>query len=165
MVTGTCYVVARPLNAALRIRREEREMAYGQSKAETIRRRRDRLKEQPQERSLIAGAGSTRSRPRWACLTSFRCRNSKLRTNLLQEHDRTWPLPIVAKASAWFSNAASTLLSWESMAPDGASASWKTIIHRPGLPPLRAGLGQWRSDRRKIRNAISEEKAKQGSAR
>jgi hypothetical protein len=44
MVTGTCYVVARPLNAALRIRREEREMAYGQSKAETIRRRRDRLK-------------------------------------------------------------------------------------------------------------------------
>src|SRR5882672_8610042 len=82
MVTGTCYVVARPLNAALRIRREEREMAYGQSKAETIRRCRDRLKEQPQERSLIAGAGSTRSRPRWACLTSCRCRNSKLRTNL-----------------------------------------------------------------------------------
>src|SRR6266852_8161758 len=107
MVTGTCYVVARPLNAALRIRREEREMAYGRSKAKTIRRRRARLKGQPQERSLIAGAGSTRSRrPRWACLTSFRCRNSKLRTNLLQEQDRTWPLPIVAKASAWFSNAA-----------------------------------------------------------
>src|SRR5216684_4111805 len=76
MVTGTCYVVARPLNAALRIRREEREMAYGRSKAKTIRRRRARLKGQPQERSLIAGAGSTRSRrPRWACLTSFRCRS------------------------------------------------------------------------------------------
>src|SRR5882672_8610043 len=74
MVTGTCYVVARPLNAALRIRREEREMAYGQSKAETIRRCRDRLKEQPQERSLIAGAGSTRSRPRWACSTRSRPR-------------------------------------------------------------------------------------------
>src|SRR5260370_18267134 len=102
MVTGTCYVVARPLNAALRIRREEREMAYGQSKAETIRRRRDRLKEQPQERSLIAGAGSTRSRPRWACLTSFRGRNSKLRTNLLQEQDRACPLPILPNQSPAF---------------------------------------------------------------
>jgi hypothetical protein len=27
------------------------------------------------------------------------------------------------------------------------------IIHRPGLPPLRAGLGQRRSDRRKVHNA------------
>ena len=59
MVTGTCYVVARPLKAALPIRREEREMACGRSKAETIRRHRDRLKGQPQERSLIAGAGSS----------------------------------------------------------------------------------------------------------
>jgi hypothetical protein len=35
MVTGTCYVVARPLKAALPIRREEREMAYGRSKDDT----------------------------------------------------------------------------------------------------------------------------------
>jgi hypothetical protein len=43
----------------------------------------------------------------------------------------------------------------EGLHPEGILPA--AVLHRPGLPPLRAGLGQWRSDRRQLPEAGRQE--------